>query len=112
MKLRSGFVSNSSSSSYVLITTQETYDKVMAQLSELEQGAVKAEFRFSKKKVFGEDKLVCMETISIEELGCEWDFLPESEDTYDSKEWHEAYDGMDKFYGLLEKEDDSFTMQE
>jgi len=110
MKLRNGFVSNSSTSSYVIITTQESYDKIMTQLSELERGAVKAEFSFSKEKVCGEDRIVATETICTEDLGYDWDFLPEDSEC-DSKEFEEAYEGLDKFVRLIGKEKDSFIKE-
>ena len=42
MKTRTGFVSNSSSSSFVLITTKENHDKAMEKLSPYEKAVIKA----------------------------------------------------------------------
>lgn len=110
MKMRSGFVSNSSSSSYIILTTKETYDKVLKKLSELEREAVKAEFDFEKEKAFGKDMIVCCREISTEDLGSEWEFIPEDKDgNQDDNAFNEAYHGLDKFVELINKEKDSYA---
>jgi hypothetical protein len=108
MKVRLGYVSNSSSSSYVIITTKETLDKVLSKLTEFEAGAAKAIFNFEKQKVFGEDKMVSIEHVCTEDIGHDWDFLPEGVEPGDS-EWEKAYEGINKFYNLISKEKDTFA---
>jgi len=54
MKTRNSFVSNSSSSSFVLVATFEAHDKIMAKLSETEQKIMKhliTENTFGNQKV-------------------------------------------------------------
>ena len=111
MKTRLCFVSNSSSSSYLIITTPKSYDNVMKQLSELERKAVQAEFSFDTTDKLGKDLIVCHTTISTEDIGSNWDFLPE-DGNWDSKEFNEAYDGISKFYGLISKQKDTYTHNE
>lgn len=59
MKFRTSFVSNSSSSSFVLITTRENHDKAFASLSAEDQKALKDIFSFTK--CFGNDVAISAE---------------------------------------------------
>ena len=101
MKTRLGFVSNSSSSSYIIITTKESYNKVIKSLSEIERLATEAVFKFSKEKVFGKDKLVEHTTVSSEDLFYDCEQIGEDD-------WDEAYNGIDKFFQLISREPDSY----
>lgn len=105
MKIRNGFVSNSSSSSYVIITTQEAYDNVMKKLSKIEAGAVKEVFCFDKKKLFDKQILVSTSHVCTEDLGYDWDFIEEDNEV----QLQEAIEGIDKFYNLMSKEKDTIT---
>jgi len=54
MKIRSGFVSNSSSSSFLMVVSQDTHDKVCANMSETEKKVVDmmtSEENFGQMKV-------------------------------------------------------------
>jgi hypothetical protein len=77
MKIRNGFVSNSSSSSFLLVTTKTNYDKVLEELSlsEEEQELLKdCDDLFGTKKVFGQDLI----TISyVEGNYSDFEDLPE-----------------------------------
>jgi len=95
MKIRQGFVSNSSSSSFVFVTTVENHNRVMATMS----GDVKTfldNFPFEKGKFFGKDVVmfgdVCgngedgtlywtMEDVRRETL-VKWDSIEDVMDNY------------------------------
>lgn len=59
MKFRTSFVSNSSSSSFVLITTRENHDKALASLDAEDRKALKGIFSFTK--CFGKDVAISAE---------------------------------------------------
>ena len=52
MKIRNGFVSNSSSSSYLILITKDDYDKMLGDLTDLEKMVLK-ELPSSSVKAFG-----------------------------------------------------------
>jgi hypothetical protein len=99
MKVRNGFVSNSSSSSFVLITTKENYDKVLEDATPLQKFLAGAA-GFEKKTAFGKDCLLFSEAGSDDysfysELAIDEKLLPRSdygEDDYrKSDDIHEAW---------------------
>lgn len=53
MKIRMGFVSNSSSSSFVVLTTKENHERVLAKMSEQQRGII--EQMISKTKFLGKE---------------------------------------------------------
>ena len=68
MKIRNGFVSNSSSSSFLLITTIENHNHVMGQLTNYERAVIIAIMKTtenSKQSLFGRE-VVCLEEFSGE----------------------------------------------
>lgn len=77
MKTRNGFVSNSSSSSFVIITTQEKWKEATKKFADKHGNdvaeIVKSEFgRGDKAKVLGQDALIFSGVISTEEFGSDW----------------------------------------
>jgi len=104
MKIRNGFVSNSSSSSFLLLTTAENYEKVKATLTKFQQAV--AEKMKTDLKAFGRD-MVSFETwqshgsswsehfyIDDEELQEDAEANPEGEDTCDA--WDSFLNAMEK----------------
>jgi len=59
MKIRNGFVSNSSSSSFVLLTTEENHQKVLETYIGEDKEIIELITKnlFKKKKIFGKDML-------------------------------------------------------
>jgi len=120
MKIRSGFVSNSSSSSFVMIVKKEAYENVFSNLSKLEQKL--AEDLFKETNVFGE---LCMLIEEYSDMGgegtIEWtidnfDVCQVAEEccpegvvpNSDTEEWSNHVDDMsdmlsDCAYGLSDK---------
>lgn len=69
MKVRDGHVSNSSSSSFLLIATKEAYEEAMAKLNDYEKYvAKKMQEKFSKK--MGEQELVVVNEFNFDGGGC------------------------------------------
>jgi len=67
MKVRSGFVSNSSSSSFVLVTSVENHERVLGELTEYERAVAEAMAVKETQTLFGK-KIVVVE----EYCGGEW----------------------------------------
>lgn len=68
MKIRSGFVSNSSSSSFVAVVLQDEYDKLISKMNELE--ALIFNDLISKPKKFGDTKVFVINRVTGE--ACYW----------------------------------------
>jgi hypothetical protein len=97
MKIRSGFVSNSSSTSYVIVTTKKNYDKVLKKSDELTKYIVK-EIEKIGKEVF--NKLKCFNKDLIEIKYNDSDYF----------NIFENIDVTDFIKGLLEYEADDFDL--
>jgi hypothetical protein len=98
MKIRQGFVSNSSSSSFVVITTKEDWDAAVAKLEPLGKLMVEHCIHKPRKvKFLGRDLIAASQEISTEDFG--WN-IPDKNDQDDGSEIMEQYD---KFCELLRK---------
>lgn len=73
MKIRQGFVSNSSSSSFVIMTTKENHDKIMEKLTPFEKAVVEA-LGVTEEKFNGVD-VVLSGYMNIMDSGGPWDYL-------------------------------------
>jgi len=105
MKIRKGFVSNSSSSSFVLYATKENYDKMMQELNAFERD-VAEHMKTSEEKFMGID-VVSFSDFSDMGGNCsldnfESDNYQESED--DDSFWEARYEAWEKIQKMLSKE--------
>jgi len=83
---RVGFVSNSSSSSFLLICTKEIYNQSLNELSKLGKNLVKSEYPlgdFSKIKLDGKEYLCDFGEKSSEDFGCD---MEDGSDQYEEIE--------------------------
>jgi hypothetical protein len=103
MKIRNGFVSNSSSSSFLLLTTVENYERAKANLTKFQLAV--AEQMKTEAKVFGRD-MVSFETWNNQ--GCNWteDFWVEGdleEDPEANPKGEDVRDAFDSFETEVKK---------
>ncbi len=118
MKTRSGFVSNSSSSSFVIITTKEKWNEACAELTK-QVGKNMAHVILSeygegeKAKVLGKDALVFSGVQSSEEFGCNGITDLEQEHGLSEEEAETlaetAYEHMGELEAILNKDGVSYT---
>ena len=103
MKTRNGFVSNSSSSSFVLIVKKEDYDDAI-ELIDDDNGNVKkmADATVEFKSIFGTEVAVYSEFSGMEGGSIEWLEV-------DIDDGEERYDAVEKLREALNKIDDKFT---
>lgn len=109
MKIRLGFVSNSSSSSFVIVTTKENHDKAMKELSAKEKKYVQAVLNeASEKKKLGAVEVIMISTRSsdygtIEQVRENQDLPVLAEDEDDP-----LYEYWDKYLELVQKDEDNY----
>jgi len=104
MKLRTSFVTNSSSSSFVLIVTKDIHETVMTMLSDYEKFVI-SKLLSSNDNFAGID---CVVFSQYDSQGCgTFEYLEEDEDWSDFKEEKEKeslYDVFDKYETLVKEE--------
>lgn len=110
MKVRSGFVSNSNTSSFIVVTTKEEHEKVMAQLVPWERKVVKAimtEGKVGPQEVYyGFDFSNCGGEGTMDWVAEEVN-LPEAAEKEDEDGYDGVYHAWDKYLKLL---DDNNTL--
>jgi hypothetical protein len=104
-KIRLGFVSNSSSSSFVIVASENNHKNVLKEFSEYERAVIEANI---SKGFFMLKPIVSCGYMSVMDSGHDWE-EPETEaeqpDNYDGH-----YETMERYFGLLGKnEDEVFT---
>jgi hypothetical protein len=113
MKIRDGHVSNSSSSSFVLVTTKANYERA---LSEIQEGAAtrdNAEFILAvAKKLAREGKLAGIDIVSFSTYSCEGEGTigQMCVDVESKEEDYGKYEAWDEFRTILRSnKDDVFV---
>ena len=117
MKVRHGFVSNSSSSSYTIITTKAIHDEVMATLSQFEQEVIKR-LGVETQKFLGQD-VVSIGCTSGNYSSFEYMDLPSklfdemNEALPEDKQWESKSDAMyeawETYQKLVKKNKDQYV---
>jgi hypothetical protein len=126
MKIRTGFVSNSSSSSFVMLATVENHEKALESLNDLQRAIINAMSHcFKKHKIFGQD------LIMLNYMAGEYSSLPENlfqqlaekypAELYDNGEasleydederylnWETIWEAVDKYQTEVEKDKDNY----
>ena len=103
MKVRSGFVSNSSSSSFVLVTSVENHERVLSELTEYEQAVAEAMAVRREHTLFGKKVVVVEEysggewwTVGELDLGEKWTAWEKENPDARCMAWEEYTSKMDK----------------
>ena len=112
MKIRNGFVSNSSSSSFLLITTKENHEKAFKQLSPYEKAVIKtivSTGNFLGRKIIWIGDLCPMDySYTFEELKVS-NYKEGSDPEAESEGSYEAFSKYENIVNELSDEDEIFS---
>lgn len=105
MKVRVGFVSNSSTSSFVMLVRKDVHDEIVASMSKDEQKMIKA---FFKAEIMKNTKALGMAVVEIGIFtdaggGGTWDNFEEPDLDGDDKDADPDSEAVDNAYDLMEK---------
>lgn len=116
MKTRNGFVSNSSSTSFVIIATQKIVDKSKKTLSELGKLVIDSETKFEPIVLDGKSYIMAMGVNSSEEFAysaienyMEIKGMGEGDESYElsdeaQEQWEKFTDEIEKNGGIFKEE--------
>lgn len=100
MKFRTGFVSNSSSSSFVIMMTKDAYNKAFNEAHPYVQAVIK-ELGHEESKFDGKD-VITMGRMSIQDYGTFDEFYPDYDGEIPDSKWMDKMDPSKAFDTFLE----------
>ena len=106
MKIRNGFVSNSSSSSFIILTSRKNHEKAISEFNKKEQKIINL-IMCNKSVLFGK------EILYGEDISCEYyHTCSDIADRLNIEDEYEVADIWDKYVRIIEKnKDETFSYQ-
>lgn len=103
MKTRVGFVSNSSTSSFVIVTSVENHERILQQCTEYEKAVIKAMTMTREHKLFGRDIVFMEEFTSSDWWTIKELTLDEKWDEFEDENPDVRWTAWDKYVKLIDK---------